>query len=67
MSFWCYAAPSFVARPTNQGFPDQTRVATLQDVGNPNLDLTKVGLSSDSIAELVDGWIKGSDGDYATG
>lgn len=56
-----------MARPTNQVLPDETRVATLQDVNNPYLDLTKVGLSSDSIAELVDGWIKGSDGKYATG
>ena len=61
------AAPSFVAKPTNQGLPDQTRVATLQDVQNPHLDISKVGLSSDSIAELVDGWIKGSDGKYTAG
>lgn len=61
------AAPSFVARPTTEALPDQTRVATLQDVNNVNLDITKVGLSSDSVAELIDGWIKGSDGGYATG
>ncbi|KAL3162673.1 hypothetical protein ABBQ38_008717 [Trebouxia sp. C0009 RCD-2024] len=67
LSFTVYGAPTFVARPTNEALPDQTRVATLQDVNNPNLDLSKVGLSSDSIAELVDGWIKGSDGNYATG
>lgn len=62
-----YGAPSFVARPTTEALPDQTRVATLQDVNNVNLDITKVGLSSDSVAELIDGWIKGSDGGYATG
>lgn len=67
MSAGVCAAPSFVARPTNQALPDQARVATLQDVSNPHLDLSKVGLSSDSIAELVDGWVKGSDGNYATG
>lgn len=66
-SFTVYNAPSFVAKPTNQGMPDRVRIATLQDVQNPNLDITKVGLSSDSIVELVDGWIKGSDGNYATG
>ncbi|KAK9830658.1 hypothetical protein WJX74_000940 [Apatococcus lobatus] len=66
-AFSVYSAPSFVGKPTNQNLPDGVRVATLQDVQNPHLDLSKAGLSHDSIAELVDGWIKGSDGNYATG
>ena len=42
-------------------------VCVWQDVHNPQLDISKARLSHDSVAKLVDGWIKGSDGQYATG
>ena len=60
------AAPTFASAAPSDTLPDTARLATLQDATNPHLNLGSV-LAANAVALLVDGWITGSNGKFASG
>ncbi len=66
MTVLMYAAPTFASAAPSDTLPDTARLATLQDATNPHLNLGLV-LAANAVALLVDGWITGSNGKFASG
>lgn len=66
LAFTIYNAPTFASAAPSDTLPDTARLATLQDATNPHLNLGSV-LAANAVALLVDGWITGSNGQFASG
>ncbi|KAL0029892.1 hypothetical protein WJX77_006238 [Trebouxia sp. C0004] len=66
LAFTIYNAPTFASAAPSDTLPDTARLATLQDATNPHLNLGSV-LAANAVALLVDGWITGSNGKFASG